>query len=611
MAFPTLVKQSEGLKKIPNPKDFALEDVVTGMFNSSIEGFRDFVEEGYYPNKYDDEYDKRDDGSRVLDYARKITEHPETDTATIKSRQEILQTFMAHPNLTNLVLNKTIRKSLRYGHEWLDEFDIRIERGREFLSYVTELAQNLPESKNPELEGFRTYVNTLVTEGGRIRDLSSILEDIKKNGKLTVKTKFLGKKRVYNKNKIDYEMNTAEVEGTLASGIQKTTSDREDWLRPSELDIPYQKLFSTIVQQVKEKGGRNLVLWETPAEVKIEVDQERETVTGKATYYKLNLLGTLFSFRKKIKPVETDLEFKAEDDVYSASFSKAMRSLKSLVYSDSLAEYDTDIREFGNAVVELRYLAIAADYFNQLREQGVQTTMPTIVEAGDRKMSVRNLVEPNLVRKINLGDIVANDISAEVSKNLYIITGPNNNGKTTYMNALGIAQAMGQAGMMILGKEATISPRDNIFTHYIRPGDLVAGESRYAHELSRIKGITKRATGNSLILLDEPCSGTSPKDARQEADAVVRTAGDLGATTYVTTHFHNLINTAKELPYGRNLHCVAKGDGKDLVYTYKITEGGSIQSNGEYLARKMGADRVGLRKVLTERVEKEGLQLRE
>jgi DNA mismatch repair protein MutS len=226
-------------------------------------------------------------------------------------------------------------------------------------------------------------------------------------------------------------------------------------------------------------------------------------------------------------------------------------------------------------------------------------------------MSIKNLIEPNLLRKTSLGDIVANDVNAETSENLYVITGPNNNGKTTYINALGIAQAMGQAGLMVLAQKATISPRDNIFTHYIRPGDLIAGESRYAHELSRIKEIIKRATGNSLILMDEPCSGTSPEDAKQEADAVVRTIGRLGGTAYIATHFHNLIDTATELPHGRNLHCVTNVNGDDLVYTYRIKEGSSNQSNGMYLARKMGADIKGLQNILKERTKKEGLKLRQ
>ena len=610
MAFPRLIRQSEGLQRIPNPQDFALEDAVNDIFDRSIH-FRDFVEEGYYADEYDDEYDERDDGSRVLDYARKIIEHPETDTGAIKSRQEILQSFMAHPNLVKLVLNKIISRTPKYSDSWEWRFDDGVERGTAYLDFVTQLSAELPESSNQELETFRNYIGNLVTEGERLEALRESFGDIQKPGKLELKTEFLGKPNYFDKKKTDWDMERATINGIFDSGKEQSTSDRQDRWNNSGLNIPYTTLFSNAVQQVKSKGRRDLVSSETPAKLEVSVDGEKGAVTGKATYHKLDLVGTLISFRKKTKPVVTQLEF-GGGEITTNTFSRAMKYLKSEQYSEFLAGYNHDIKEFADAVVELRYLGIAADHFNQLQEQGVQTTMPAIVEADNRRMSARNLIEPNLVRKANLGDIVANDVDAENSANLYVITGPNNNGKTTYMNALGIAQAMGQAGLMVLAQDATISPRDNVFTHYIRPGDLVAGESRYAHELSRIKEIMKRATGNSLILMDEPCSGTSPEDAKQEADAVVRTIGDLGATAYVATHFHNLIdNTATELPYGRNLHCVTNVDGDDLVYTYKIREGSSNQSNGMYLARKMGVDRTGLTSILTERAEKEGLKLRQ
>src|SRR3989344_3933204 len=616
MTFPILVRQNEGLQRIPNPQDFALEDAVNDIFDRSIH-FRDFVEEVYYADEYDNdadeydnEYDKRGEGSRVLDYARKIIEHPETDTGAIKSRQEILQSFMAHPNLVKLVLDKTISRTPEYKNSWEWRFDDRVERGTAYLDFVTQLSAELSETGNQELEAFRNYVENLVTEGERLESLREVLGDIQKPGKLELKTEFLGKLNYFDKKETDWDMNRANINGTFDSGREQSATDKQDRWSNSGLNIPYTTLFANAVQQVKSKGGKNLVSWETPAELEVSVDEEKGAVTGKATYHKLDLVGTLLSFRKKTKPVVTQLEF-GEGEITANTFSRAMKYLKSEQYSEFLAGYNHDIKEFANAVVELRYFAIAADHFKQLKEQGVHTTMPAMVEADNRKMSARNLIEPNLVRKANLGDIVANDVDAEISANLYVITGPNNNGKTTYMNSLGIAQAMGQAGLMVLAQDATISPRDNIFTHYIRPGDLVAGESRYAHELSRIKEIMKRATGNSLILMDEPCSGTSPEDARQEADAVVRTIGELGATAYVATHFHNLIDTATELPYGRNLHCVTKVDGDDLVYTYKIRKGSSHHSNGMYLARKMSADRNGLTSILTERTEKEGLELRQ
>ena len=590
MAFPKIIPQSKELQRIPNPDDFALDSVVNTIFSGTIDRFRDFVEEG-----------------RVLDYARNIVFHPETDSAKIESRQEMLTAFMNSPELIKLIQDTTIEGTPHYRGNWIWRFDYRLKRAEDLVDYVTGLAKKLPETENPQLESFRKYIIELANEGERLQSLRAALTDIEKAGTLDLKIEFCC--RWYG-----YELGRASIEGTLSSGKKRSISDNTSlYMSPSKFEIPYETLLLEAVQQVKAKGGRNLLARQTPVELEIHVDQETGTVTGKATYHKLDFFGTIFSFKKKTKAVETDLEFNPEK-ITAGNFTYAMRYLKSKEYFDFLEDFDTDIGEFAKAVVELRYLAAVADYFNGLKEQGVQITMPKIAPTDSKTTEATNLIEPNLIGKVELGDIVANDVQANGDDNLYVITGPNNNGKTTYMNALGIAQAMSQAGMMVLAQDARMSPKDNIFTHYIRPGDLVVGESRYAHELSRIMGIMKRATGDSLVLMDEPCSGTSPEDGKQEADGIFKTVGKLGATGYVTTHFHNLIDTANGLPFAGNLHCVVRNENHngngDLVYTFKIADGSSNQSNGIYLARKMGADEEGLAGILTERAQKENLKLR-
>ncbi len=155
-----------------------------------------------------------------------------------------------------------------------------------------------------------------------------------------------------------------------------------------------------------------------------------------------------------------------------------------------MASYNDELNEFAKAVTELRYLAIAAKYFNNLKNDGVPAIMSEIGEQVDKVMSVIELIEPNLLRKIGLENIV-------------------------------------------------------------------------------------------------------------------------DKTVFVGTHFCSLIDTATELPNAGNLKCVSREENGELVYTYKIQLGFSTNSNGTYLARKMGADREGLKKILAERVEKDGLTLRQ
>jgi len=588
MEFPNLVRWSEGLQEIKYPEDFSLDHVVDAIFNK---GFGNV-------------------DSKASMLARNIILHPETDMDAIRSRQEILQYFMDHKDLTETVLKNGISERGDCLGTQLDHFFLKADTAASYLLVLLNLSskfQELPNTDNPELESLRnTIIN--VAKSKETRDIFKVLDDIHKPHKLYLQIPEFCK-RAYPED--GYKKSQPSIKIVFDSGAKYEGYDLVslDTANSSLLNIRYSGFFDSTIDQLNKPGKDKFNFWK-PIKLELYVDEEKGTIKGKASQRKVDLGKTIRSFRIKTRTVEAELDFNPDTFIIKSEFSRALKWLTAVKYRHIIQKVDDQINRLSSALVELKYFARAADYFIKIQEKNIPVTMPRIVEPDNKEIYIKGLVEPNLLRKTELGDIVANDVSSEASGNVHVITGPNNNGKTTYINAIGIAQAMTQAGLMVFAKEAVISPIDNIFTHYIRPGDLVNGESRYAHELSRIKEILKKATGNSLILMDEPCSGTSPEDGKQESDAVLRTIGELGATTYVTTHFHNLIDTANELPYGRNLCCVAKEEGENLTYTYKIIQGSSKQSNGTHLARKIGADMEGLKSILAERKEKERLVLR-
>ncbi len=143
--------------------------------------------------------------------------------------------------------------------------------------------------------------------------------------------------------------------------------------------------------------------------------------------------------------------------------------------------------------------------------------------------------------------IVSNDVAFGPEGRIFILTGPNRGGKTTYTQAVGVAQVLFQAGLRVPGAHARISPVDAIYTHFQgeeKPG-MDAG--RLGEEAKRLSDIFARATRRSLILLNESLSSTSPGESLYLAQDVVRSFRLLGARVIFSTHLHELAADAERI----------------------------------------------------------------
>ena len=592
MAYPKLVQKSEDLQGIPDPEDFGLDWVVDKIITRFPRKYGDFIEE---PNL-----------GGLLGFAKEVLYNPETDIGKIKSNQALLAEFMQDENLASLVMEATI-PVISYRHGVGDYFVGHYQRTKAFLLYLDNLAEALSGSNNPQLKALKEHIDGFLASE-RAHELRTAISDIEKPARIKVTANFAPKNDTFRG--IIFDVKDICMTVTFSSGAQY--DGRSHWSQMWTEGEEYSwntfnsKTLKDVTAQVKKKSGTNLAFWEKQASFEMDYDGEAACLVAKTTHKKLDLLRTILSFGRKYRAVETEIGF--EEDKPASNLESAIKDVKRTKYEYFLRGFETDIKDFASAVIELRYIAAAAKYFKEMEKKGVPLAVPEL--NGEGRTRIKGLREPNLVSAKGVDAVVANDAASSPDKNLYLITGTNNNGKTVYMNSIAIAQAMAQAGLMVLAEEADIGVKDNIVTHYIRPGDLAVGESRFAHELSRIRRIFEKAPANSLVLMDEPCSGTCPVDGQKVADDVFRALGRMGATAYVATHFHGVIGTAEELPYAANLHCVAHEDGDGLAYTYRIMEGSSDQSNGIYLARQMSADARGLHTILEERAAREGLHLR-
>lgn len=252
-----------------------------------------------------------------------------------------------------------------------------------------------------------------------------------------------------------------------------------------------------------------------------------------------------------------------------------------------------------------------ANYFVQLRERGFEISRPALLSQTERRMKVTNARNPLLMEARNNGHkVVPNDIEYNGKTNLFVITGPNNGGKTTYVKTVGLIQLMAQSGLFVPARSAEVSFVDGIYTHFVAPDDITKGEGRYRNELRRMKDIFGKATPYSLVILDEPCGGTSYEEGQRQSLVLLDGFHKLGAATYFTTHMHPLTKEVDNgrYPAGRNFQVECADDREKLSYTYRLIPGSSGKSYGEEIAREIGVRPENIAEVMKIRAEQGGYQ---
>jgi len=143
--------------------------------------------------------------------------------------------------------------------------------------------------------------------------------------------------------------------------------------------------------------------------------------------------------------------------------------------------------------------------------------------------------------------IVKNDFSQGEAGRIIIITGPNRGGKTTLVQALGLAQIMMQVGLYVPARAAAMSICDNLFTHYPALEKLEKGTGRFGEEAQRIGSVFNSATRHSLILLNESLSSTSGGESLYLAQDIVRVLRMMGTRAIYATYLHGLAASVGEL----------------------------------------------------------------
>ncbi|MDT8278422.1 DNA mismatch repair protein MutS [Roseomonas mucosa] len=184
---------------------------------------------------------------------------------------------------------------------------------------------------------------------------------------------------------------------------------------------------------------------------------------------------------------------------------------------------------------------------------------------------------------------VPNDCRVGGDQRLWLLTGPNMAGKSTFLRQVALIVLMAQIGSFVPAKRARVGVVDKMFSRIGASDDLAAGRSTFMVEMLETSAILNQATARSLVILDEVGRGTSTHDGLAIAQACMEYLHDtVGCRTLFATHFHELADAAEAMPHAVCMAMDAAAGRHDEMFAYKVKPGRAGRSYGLQVAARAG-----------------------
>ncbi len=184
---------------------------------------------------------------------------------------------------------------------------------------------------------------------------------------------------------------------------------------------------------------------------------------------------------------------------------------------------------------------------------------------------------------------VANDCRLSDANRVWLVTGPNMGGKSTFLRQNALIALLAQIGSHVPAARAQLGIVDRLFSRVGASDNLAQGRSTFMVEMVETAAILSQATERSFVILDEVGRGTSTYDGLAIAWAVLEQIHDgIACRCLFATHYHELTRLAERSPF-LSLHHVRAREWKgSLVFLHEVADGPADRSYGIAVARLAG-----------------------
>jgi len=233
--------------------------------------------------------------------------------------------------------------------------------------------------------------------------------------------------------------------------------------------------------------------------------------------------------------------------------------------------------------IELAFYMGCLNLYEQLSRLGEPISFPVPVAASQRKRSFIGLYDVCLALTMK-GRVVGNDLNAD-GKDLVIITGANQGGKSTFLRSIGLAQLMMQCGMFVPADSFCANTCRGLFTHYKREEDPTMKSGKLDEELARMSQIVDQITPGCMVLFNESFAATNEREGSEIARQIVSALLQKRVQVFFVTHLYSFARGVyeKRLENAIFLRADRRDDGGR---TFKLIEAEPLQTSyGEDLYR--------------------------
>jgi DNA mismatch repair ATPase MutS len=253
--------------------------------------------------------------------------------------------------------------------------------------------------------------------------------------------------------------------------------------------------------------------------------------------------------------------------------------------ANALAQSTDHILSFFSMLrTELAFYVGCLNLQGQLAEKGPMS-FPLPVAPGERRHSFNGLYDACLALSLERR-IVGNDVNAD-NKDLVIITGANQGGKSVFLRSVGVSQLMMQCGMFVPAESFCSNVCNGLFTHYKREEDTTMKSGKFDEELSRMSEIADNLTPNSMLLFSESFAATNDREGSEIARQIICALLEKRIKIFFVTHLYEFAHGFydKKTENAIFLRAERQPDGGR---TFKLIEGEPLQTSyGEDLYNRI------------------------